>query len=123
MSTKTRVDVNMCQTHLICCVLEVLDAKGVQYKVIELDTDPDGKAVRAEMADLIGRTSVPVSFIYFIRRATHTHTHTHTHTNIYIIYIYIYILNMSTDLLCLIYCVPLVSEGHLDRIHLYWWLQ
>ena len=41
---------------------QVLDTKGVQYKVIELDTDPDGKAIRAEMADLIGRTSVPVGF-------------------------------------------------------------
>jgi glutaredoxin len=88
----------LCQTHLRCCVLEVLDTKGVQYKVIELDTDPDGKAIRAEMADLIGRTSVPVSFIYYKTS-------------------YIFLI-MPADLFC-----PLLSEGHLDRIHLYWWLQ
>jgi glutaredoxin 3 len=41
----------------------VLDAKGTKYSVIELDTDPDGKAIRAEMADLIGRTSVPAVWI------------------------------------------------------------
>lgn len=30
---------------------------------MELDTDPDGKAIRAEMADFIGRTSVPAIWI------------------------------------------------------------
>ena len=30
---------------------------------MELDTDPDGKAIRAEMADLIDRTSVPAVWI------------------------------------------------------------
>ena len=42
---------------------EVLDAKSVKYTVVELDTDPDGKAIRAEMADFIGRTSVPAIWI------------------------------------------------------------
>jgi len=30
---------------------------------VELDTDPDGKAIRAEMADFVGRTSVPAVWI------------------------------------------------------------
>ena len=30
---------------------------------MELDTDPDGKAIRAEMADFVGRTSVPAIWI------------------------------------------------------------
>lgn len=42
---------------------EVLDTLGAQYTVIELDTDPDGKAIRAEMADFVGRTSVPAIWI------------------------------------------------------------
>ena len=29
----------------------MLDAKNAKYTVVELDTDPDGKAIRAEMAD------------------------------------------------------------------------
>jgi glutaredoxin-related protein len=36
---------------------------GAKYTVVELDTDPDGKAIRAEMADLVGRTSVPAIWI------------------------------------------------------------
>jgi glutaredoxin len=40
-----------------------LDGIGANYTVIELDTDPDGKAIRAEMADLVGRTSVPAVWI------------------------------------------------------------
>lgn len=35
----------------------------VKYTVVELDTDPDGKAIRAEMADFVGRTSVPAIWI------------------------------------------------------------
>lgn len=31
--------------------------------MLELDVDPDGKAIRAEMADMIGRTSVPAIWI------------------------------------------------------------
>lgn len=41
----------------------VLDGLGAKYTVVELDTDPDGKAIRAEMADLLGRTSVPAIWI------------------------------------------------------------
>jgi len=40
-----------------------LDGKGVKYVAVELDTDPDGKAIRAEMADFLGRTSVPAIWI------------------------------------------------------------
>ncbi|KAG7368965.1 dithiol-glutaredoxin protein [Nitzschia inconspicua] len=42
---------------------QVLDDLGAKYTVIELDTDPDGKAIRAEMADFVGRTSVPAIWI------------------------------------------------------------
>lgn len=31
--------------------------------MLELDTDEDGKAIRAEMADFVGRTSVPAIWI------------------------------------------------------------
>lgn len=41
----------------------VLDGMDAKYTVVELDADPDGKAIRAEMADLIGRTSVPAIWI------------------------------------------------------------
>jgi len=41
----------------------ILDAKNVSYKVVELDVVPDGKALRAEMADVIDRTSVPAIWI------------------------------------------------------------
>lgn len=41
----------------------VLDAKNTKYTVVELDADPDGKAIRAEMGDIIGRTSVPAIWI------------------------------------------------------------
>jgi glutaredoxin len=40
-----------------------LDDRGAKYTVVELDTDPDGKAIRAEMADFVGRTSVPAIWI------------------------------------------------------------
>jgi len=42
---------------------EVLDGKNAKYTVVELDTDIDGKAIRAEMADLLDRTSVPAIWI------------------------------------------------------------
>jgi glutaredoxin 3 len=42
---------------------QVLDDIGAKYTVVELDTDPDGKAIRAEMAELVGRTSVPAIWI------------------------------------------------------------
>jgi glutaredoxin 3 len=41
----------------------ILDEKGAKYKVVELDISPDGKAIRAELADLVGRTSVPAIWI------------------------------------------------------------
>ncbi|CAB9496468.1 GLutaRedoXin [Seminavis robusta] len=41
----------------------VLDAKGTRYHVVELDEVKDGRAIRAEMADVIGRTSVPAIWI------------------------------------------------------------
>lgn len=41
----------------------VLDEMNAKYTVVELDADPDGKAIRAEMADLVGRTSVPAIWI------------------------------------------------------------
>ena len=40
-----------------------MDGLGAKYTVVELDTDPDGKAIRADMADLVGRTSVPAVWI------------------------------------------------------------
>mmetsp|Transcript_9783 Transcript_9783/g.13793 ORF Transcript_9783/g.13793 Transcript_9783/m.13793 type:complete len:181 (+) Transcript_9783:130-672(+) len=42
---------------------EILDETNAKYTVVELDTDPDGKAIRAELGDLIGRTSVPAIWI------------------------------------------------------------
>ena len=42
---------------------ELLNEKGTTYKVVELDQDPDGKAIRAEMGDMFGRTSVPAIWI------------------------------------------------------------
>jgi len=42
---------------------KLLDDKGVSYKAIELDLADDGKAIRAEMGDMIGRTSVPAIWI------------------------------------------------------------
>lgn len=33
------------------------------YKVVELDIVPDGKPLRAEMANIVGRTSVPAIWI------------------------------------------------------------
>ena len=41
----------------------VLDEKGAKYTVVELDKEADGKAIRAEMGDLLGRTSVPAIWI------------------------------------------------------------
>jgi len=42
---------------------EVLNSKGAKYEVVELNIIPEGKAIRAVMADVIGRTSVPAVFI------------------------------------------------------------
>jgi glutaredoxin 3 len=42
---------------------QLLNEKGATYKVVELDQDPDGKAIRAEMGDMLGRTSVPAIWI------------------------------------------------------------
>jgi len=39
------------------------DGTGAKYAVIELGVDPDGKAIRAELSDLVGRTSVPAIWI------------------------------------------------------------
>lgn len=41
----------------------ILDEKGATYTVLELDTEEDGKAIRAEMGDMLGRTSVPAVWI------------------------------------------------------------
>jgi len=41
----------------------LLDEKGAKYTVLELDKEADGKAIRAEMGDLLGRTSVPAVWI------------------------------------------------------------
>lgn len=40
-----------------------MDDKKVKYHVVELDEVTDGKAIRAEMAGLIQRTSVPAMWI------------------------------------------------------------
>lgn len=42
---------------------QLLDDKGVPYTAVELDVADDGKAIRAEMGDVIGRTSVPAIWI------------------------------------------------------------
>jgi len=41
----------------------ILDDRSIGYTVVELNEVEDGKALRAEMAGLIGRTSVPAIFI------------------------------------------------------------
>ena len=42
---------------------EVLDAKKTKYTEVDLTKDPDGKALRAEMGEMLGRTSVPAVWI------------------------------------------------------------
>ncbi len=37
----------------------LLNEKGAKYTVVELDKVADGKAIRAELGEIIGRTSVP----------------------------------------------------------------
>jgi glutaredoxin 3 len=41
----------------------LLDSLGARYTAVELDTLPDGKALRAELARMTDRTSVPNVFI------------------------------------------------------------
>ena len=41
----------------------ILDEKGAKYTVVELDKERDGKAIRAEMGEMLGRTSVPAVWI------------------------------------------------------------
>lgn len=41
----------------------ILDEKKAQYHVVELDEVDDGKAIRAELANMVGRTSVPAIWI------------------------------------------------------------
>ncbi len=41
----------------------ILNEKGVRYEVVELDQDAEGGSIRAEMAEMIGRTSVPAIWI------------------------------------------------------------
>ena len=41
----------------------VLDGYGAKYEVIELDQAEGGYAIRAELAERIGRTSVPAIFV------------------------------------------------------------
>ncbi len=48
----------------MCAVIKykakaLLDEKGARYTVIELDQEADGKAIRAELGEIVGRTSVP----------------------------------------------------------------
>ncbi len=40
-----------------------MDGKNVPYTVVELDQVDDGKFLRAEMANVVGRTSVPAIWI------------------------------------------------------------
>jgi glutaredoxin 3 len=42
---------------------QVLDAKNCRYTNLDLTSDPDGKAIRAELGNLVGRTSVPAIWI------------------------------------------------------------
>ena len=42
---------------------ECLDSKSAKYRVVELDQDADGKAIRAVMGETLGRTSVPAIWI------------------------------------------------------------
>lgn len=42
---------------------QVLDGYGAQYRVVELNEVSGGYALRAELAELTGRTSVPAVFI------------------------------------------------------------
>lgn len=41
----------------------ILDAKQCKYTEVDLTKDPDGKALRAEMGEIVGRTSVPAIWI------------------------------------------------------------
>jgi glutaredoxin 3 len=41
----------------------VLDGLGTKYTVVELDQVEDGKAIRAVMGEVVGRTSVPAIWI------------------------------------------------------------
>ena len=41
----------------------ILDEKKARYHVVELDEVEDGKALRAEMSGIVGRTSVPAIWI------------------------------------------------------------
>ena len=41
----------------------MLNDKQASYYVLELDQDEDGTAMRAELADIVGRTSVPAIWI------------------------------------------------------------
>eukprot|EP00970_Alexandrium_tamarense_P002040 scaffold276_cov200-Alexandrium_tamarense.AAC.3 len=51
-------------THRSFTSKAVLDGKGAKYKVLELDQmGQEGKAIRAEMGSLLGRTSVPAIWI------------------------------------------------------------
>ena len=47
------------RTHTSWTAKAVLDERGARYTVVELDMESDGKAVRAEMGQMLGRTSVP----------------------------------------------------------------
>ena len=40
-----------------------MDAQNAKYTVVEVDQVEDGKALRAEMASVVGRTSVPAIWI------------------------------------------------------------
>ena len=38
---------------------DILNEIGAEYEVMELDVVPEGKAIRAELGDRTGRTSMP----------------------------------------------------------------
>ena len=40
-----------------------MNGKSARYTVVELDQDPDGKAIRAVLGEQVGRTSVPAIWI------------------------------------------------------------
>lgn len=42
---------------------EVLDGLGTMYTVVDLDEEENGMAIKAELAGIIGRTSVPAVFV------------------------------------------------------------
>lgn len=42
---------------------DALDGEGIRYQALELDEDPNGNAIRAELGRLVQRTSMPSIFV------------------------------------------------------------